>query len=63
VLIAGSMCLVTTVTAPTGWWVLGRSPARIVDMHRERQFLFEVGDQIRFRRIGRAEYDALENAA
>lgn len=62
VLIAGSMCLVTTVTAPTGWWLIGRSPARIVDVHRERQFLFEVGDQIRFRRIGRDAFDALENA-
>lgn len=62
VVIAGPMCLVTTVTAPTGWWLIGRSPARIVDVGRERQFLFEVGDQIRFRRIGRDEFDALENA-
>lgn len=62
VVIAGPMCLVTTVTAPTGWWLIGRSPARIVDVRRERQFLFEVGDQIRFRRIGRDEFDALENA-
>ncbi|HWT07897.1 MAG TPA: allophanate hydrolase subunit 1 [Roseomonas sp.] len=61
VVIAGPMCLVTTVTAPTGWWLIGRSPARIVDIHRERQFLFDVGDQIRFRRITRAEYDLLEN--
>ncbi|MBR0669596.1 allophanate hydrolase subunit 1 [Roseomonas soli] len=56
--IAGPMCLVTTVTAPTGWWVIGRSPARIVDVDRERQFLFEVGDRIRFRRIRRDEFDA-----
>lgn len=62
VVIAGPMCLVTTVTAPTGWWVIGRSPARIVSVERERQFLFEVGDRIRFRRVGRAEYDALGGA-
>ena len=48
--------------APTGWWLIGRSPARIVDVNRERQFLFEVGDRIRFRRIGRDEFDALESA-
>lgn len=62
VVVAGPMCLVTTVIAPTGWWVIGRSPARIVSIHRERQFLFEVGDQIRFRRIGRDAFDALESA-
>ncbi len=62
VVIAGPMCLVTTVTAPTGWWLIGRSPARIVDIHRERQFLFDVGDQIRFRRIRAEEFDALEKA-
>ena len=60
--IAGPMCLVTTVTAPTGWWVIGRSPARIVSTARERQFLFEVGDRIRFRRIARGAFDALEKA-
>ena len=60
--IAGPMCLVTTVTAPTGWWVIGRSPARIVSTTRERQFLFEVGDRIRFRRIARDAFDALEQA-
>lgn len=63
VLMAGPMCLVTTVTAPTGWWLLGRSPARIVDIHRERPFMFEVGDDIRFRRIGREEFETLERAA
>lgn len=62
VVIAGPMCLVTTVTAPTGWWLIGRSPARIVDIHRERQFLFDVGDQIRFRRISAEEFEALEKA-
>lgn len=60
--IAGPMCIVSTVPAPTGWWVLGRSPARIVDPERAQQFLFEVGDHIRFRRIDRARYDALGGA-
>lgn len=62
VVVAGAMCIVTTVVAPTGWWVIGRSPARIVSMERDDQFLFEVGDRIRFRRIGRDEFDALESA-
>lgn len=54
VLIAGPQCLVTTVTMPTGWWIIGRSPARILRPHDEAPFLFEVGDRIAFRRVGAA---------
>lgn len=61
VVIAGPMCIVTTVVAPTGWWVIGRSPAHIVSMERERNFLFEVGDRIRFRRIRADEFRVLES--
>ena len=30
VIIAGPQCLVTTLTMPTGWWVIGRSPTPIL---------------------------------
>jgi len=56
VLVAGAQCLVTTVAAPTGWWVIGRSPTPILRAEAERPFLFEVGDRVRFRRIGAAEF-------
>ena len=59
VIIAGAQCLVTTLTMPTGWWIVGHSPTRILrDDDRERPFLFDVGDRVRFRRISRADYDA-----
>lgn len=58
VLIAGPQCLVSTITMPTGWWIIGRSPTRILTGDDDRPFLFDVGDHVRFRRIGRAEYDA-----
>lgn len=58
VLIAGPQCLVTTLIMPTGWWVIGRSPARILTGSEERPFLFDVGDKVAFRRIDRAAYDA-----
>src|SRR5690606_14886683 len=58
VLIAGPQCLVSTITMPTGWWNIGRSPTRILTDDPERPFLFDIGDRVRFRRIGRAEYDA-----
>ncbi|GLS86270.1 allophanate hydrolase [Cypionkella aquatica] len=58
VIIAGAQCLVTTLTMPTGWWIIGRSPTRILTGDTARPFLFDVGDKVRFRRIARAEYEA-----
>lgn len=51
VIIAGAQCLVTTLTMPTGWWIIGRSPTRILTGDPARPFLFDVGDKVRFRRI------------
>lgn len=58
VLIAGPQCLVSTITMPTGWWIIGRSPTRVLTGRDERPFLFDVGDRVQFRRISRAAYDA-----
>lgn len=57
VMIAGPQCLVTTLTMPSGWWVIGRSPDRVLTGDPARPFLFDVGDRVRFRRIPRADYD------
>ncbi len=54
VIIAGGQCLVTTLTMPTGWWVIGRSPTRILTGQEARPFLFDVGDPVRFRRVSAA---------
>ena len=51
VLIAGGQCIISTLTMPTGWWIVGRSPARILTDDPARPFLFDTGDIIRFRRI------------
>ena len=59
VLIAGPQCIVSTLTMPTGWWIIGRSPTAILLPDPARPFLFDVGDRVRFRRIGRAEHEAL----
>lgn len=58
VLIAGPQCLVTTLTMPTGWSIIGRSPTRILTRDAQSPFLFDVGDRVRFKRIDRARYDA-----
>lgn len=58
VLIAGPQCLVTTLTMPTGWSIIGRSPTQVFTPDGREPFLFNVGDQLRFRRIDRAQYAA-----
>lgn len=59
IIIAGPQCLVTTLTMPTGWWIIGRSPTKILDASSdERPFLFDVGDRVKFQRISRDEFDA-----
>jgi inhibitor of KinA len=45
VIIAGGQCIVTTLTMPTGWWVIGRSDVAIL---RPEGPLFDVGDRVRF---------------
>jgi inhibitor of KinA len=60
VIIAGPQCLVTTLTMPTGWWIIGRSPTKILTGDPERPFLFDVGDPVRFARIDRAAFDEAE---
>lgn len=59
VIIAGPQCLVTTLKMPTGWSIIGRSPTPILRKDTERPFLFEVGDRVRFCRIGLEEYEKL----
>ena len=61
VIVAGPQCLVTTLTMPTGWWIVGRSPTRILTGDESRPFLFDVGDAVRFRRIGRAEFEGAQH--
>lgn len=51
VIIAGPQCLVTTLTMPTGWSIIGRSATAILTRDPDRPFLFDVGDRVTFERI------------
>jgi len=51
VIIAAGQCIVTTLTMPTGWWIIGHSPTVILDPQGARPFLFDVGDRVAFRRL------------
>lgn len=58
VIIAGPQCIVTTLTMPTGWWRIGRSPTPILGSDEKRPFLFDVGDGVKFKRIDRRAFDS-----
>ncbi|RLJ59176.1 KipI family sensor histidine kinase inhibitor [Litoreibacter meonggei] len=53
VMIAGPQCLATTIIMPTGWSIIGHTPAKIMTGDPARPFLFDVGDTVSFNRIRR----------
>lgn len=63
VLVAGGLSLISTVSMPTGWWIVGTTPERMFAPQRDPAFLAEVGDVVRFEPIDRPTFDALERRA
>lgn len=59
VIIAGPQCLITTLTMPTGWSIIGRSATSVLTGDPARPFLFDVGDRVVFERIDAATYARL----
>lgn len=59
VIIAGPQCLITTLIMPTGWSIIGRTPASILTGDPEHPFLFDVGDRVTFERIDLTAYETL----
>lgn len=59
VIIAGPQCLITTLTMPTGWSIIGRSPTPIFTGNPDHPFLFDVGDRVTFKRVDLATYEEL----
>ena len=63
VLIGGGLSLVSTISMPTGWYVIGRTPERMYAPGRARPFLVDVGDEMRFEAVDAATFQALEARA
>ncbi|QQS11683.1 MAG: 5-oxoprolinase subunit PxpB [Rhodospirillales bacterium] len=59
VAVAGVMTGVYAWDSPGGWHLIGRTPVAMFDPRRAEPSLYGPGDTTWFRRIGRAEYDAL----
>src|SRR5207247_8468504 len=61
--IGGAQCCIYPLDTPGGFWVLGRTPLRLYDPSASEPTLLRAGDRVRFRAIGRAEFDAIAPAA
>lgn len=46
--------------SPGGWRIIGRTPVRLFDPHREPPVVIEAGDYVRFVPIDQLAYDAID---
>lgn len=61
--IGGAQCAISTVEGPSGWHMIGQTPARGFMLRRDPVFLYEPGDEIRFEQIGAGEWHGLNERA
>jgi inhibitor of KinA len=57
VAIGGTQTGIYPRNSPGGWNIIGRTPLRLFDVNRESPALFHAGDQVRFRKISRNEFE------
>ncbi|ABD07534.1 conserved hypothetical protein [Rhodopseudomonas palustris HaA2] len=61
--IGGVQTGVQCLPGPSGWHLLGRTPVRTYQLHRDPVFLLEPGDTISFSRIDAKEFAEQDRAA
>lgn len=61
--IGGQQTAIGSIEGPSGWHVIGRTPARPFHPGRTPEFLLEPGDRIRFRPVSAREWPELDRAA
>ncbi len=61
--IAAGQAAIQCLASPTGWHVIGRTPVRNFDPHRNPAFLFEPGDIVSFFAADSAMWNEMESAA
>ncbi len=60
VAIAAGLTAIYPLASPGGWHVIGHTPVPPWDMKRRAEPLFQAGDQVRFKPVGREEADDLK---
>ncbi len=63
VIVGGQQGAINSVDAPSGWHILGRTPARLFHLRRDPPFIFATGDRLRFAAIAHDRFAALARAA
>ena len=58
--IANGQALIASIAMPTGWYMLGRTPARTFDPARDPAFPLAVGDRVVFERVDAGRFAELE---
>ena len=61
--IGGAQTAIASVACPSGWHLIGRTPARGFMPGRDPPILYEAGDEIVFAPIEASRWDALDHAA
>lgn len=59
VAIAGLQTGIYSVESPGGWQIIGRTPWKLYDAHREPPIPYEAGQRLKFYPIDQAEYDRI----
>ena len=57
--LGGAQFCIYSVESPGGYWLLGRTPARLYDPEAADPTLLRAGDRVRMRPVTRAEFDAI----
>ena len=57
--IAGNQTGIYPFETPGGWQIIGRTPLLLFDAGRDEPSLLKAADRVRFRPVGREEYDDL----
>jgi inhibitor of KinA len=60
--IGGTQSCIYAVESPGGFWILGRTPVPVYDRTAPQPILLRAGDRLRFRAVGRSEYEDLAAA-
>jgi len=59
-MIAGGLASLTSVSMPTGWYVVGQSPVDMFSLQRESLVPFAIGDVLQLYQIGVEEFKTLQ---
>jgi len=59
-MIAGGLASLTSVSMPTGWYVVGQSPVDMFALQRKLLVPFAVGDTLQLYQIGATEFKTLQ---